>query len=123
MRNPLKSDHLLSMVSAAIIWIIHFLLSYGIVSLACAYGYARSRLLGLNSVMLGIGFTTVVALILLIYTAAINYRKWRHELNLSASDISPSPFIALNSMLLCGLSIIAVLWVALPSLMLPPCAT
>jgi hypothetical protein len=122
-QNPLKSDHLLSMVSAAIIWITHFLLSYGIVSLACAYGYAQLTLLGLSVVVFSISLITLVALVLLIYTAVINYRKWRQQHDLSAPEISASPFIALHSVLLCGLSLVGVIWVALPALILPPCAT
>ena len=123
MQNPLTSDHLLSMVSAAIIWIVHFLLSYGIVSLACAYGYAQSRLLGLNIVVFSISLITLVTLVLLTYTAVINYRKWRQQSKLSTSEISASPFIALHSVLLCGLSLVGIMWVALPALLLPPCAT
>lgn len=122
MRNPLQRDHLLSLAGAPIIWTVHFLLCYAIVSIACSHGFAHGRLFGLNMVDLGIGVTNVAALALLAWSGLGNYRKWRCLRAAGAGKGDISRFFAINAMLLSGLSIITLSWVAFPTLMLPPCA-
>lgn len=113
MQNPLTRNRLLSLVSGPIIWTIHFLACYLIVSFACTF-----KLGGANT---GIAAVTAMTLGLLAYTMLANYRKWRMAHRSSAGDISA--FFALNTMLLCGLFAVALVWVAFPSTVLPTCAS
>lgn len=113
MRNPLTRNRLSSLVSGPIIWAIHFLACYLIVSFACTF-----RLGGANT---GIAVVTVMALGLLAYTMLANYRKWQLAHRSNTGDLDA--FFALNSMMLCGLSAVALIWVAFPSTVLPTCAS
>lgn len=114
MRNPLTRDTLLSLFSAPLIWTAHFVLCYGLVSLACAYGFPGARI--------GVGLLTVIALALLGAVAWFNLAKWRAVRHSKAPDAGMQAFFALNSLMLCGLSAVALVWVALPAALLPTCA-
>lgn len=113
MRNPLTADRLLSLFAAPLIWIGHFVLCYGLVSLACAYGFAGARL--------GVWLLTLLALTLLGATAWFNLRKWRAARRRDDADQDMHAFFAWNSLLLCALSALALIWVAFPAAFLPPC--
>lgn len=114
MRNPFTRNHLLSLISAPLIWAAHFLLCYVLVSLACA--------LGLPGVRTGIAIVTAVALALIGFAAWTNLRKWVQARHTPTPDAPLAAFFALNALLLCGMSALALVWVAAPSAMLPLCA-
>lgn len=116
--NLLKLDHLASMVAGPVIWSVHFVVCYVLVSLACSLGWSTPGVAGMNFAELGIALVTLAALGLLGYTGAINMRKYRD----AGADNDVSRFVALNSLLLCGLSMVAMVWVAFPALVLPTCA-
>lgn len=120
--HVLKLDHLASMVAGPIIWSVHFVVCYVLVSLACALGWPEARVLGMNPAQFGIALASLVALGLLAYTAALNVEKYRRAPTDASGNYDISAFIALNSVLLCALSAVALVWVAFPTLMLPTCA-
>lgn len=120
--NPFRLDHLLSMVAAPVIWGIHFVVCYVLVSLVCALGWSELRLLGMPLGHAGVALASLIALILLGYTAALNIEKYRRAPSDASDADDPAPFIALNSVLLCALSTVALVWVAFPALMLPACS-
>lgn len=122
MENMLKRNSLLSMVSAPVIWALHFLLSYAIVSLACADGYTGSSAVYLNVVQASIGAVTLVAVALLAHIALINHKKWQRARRSGTTGDDMSEFFALCSVRLCGLSAIALIWVAFPAFVLSPCS-
>lgn len=115
MRNLFTLDRLTSLVAAPLIWAAHFLFCYVLVSLACAYGFGGTGI--------GIALATVIALALIGYTALANYRKWRRAQQAKTPGTDIGIFFSLNSMLLCTVSAIALVWVAYPAAMLPVCAT
>lgn len=119
----LKLDHLASMIAAPLIWAAHFLICYVLVSLACTLGWSEQQLLGRNPAEIGIALISLAALALLGYTAILNFEKYRQAPSDASSANDISAFIALNSVLLCALSTVALIWVAFPTLMLPSCAT
>lgn len=116
MRRILTRDNLLSLVIPPLIWMLHFLTCYGLVSLVC--------ILGWKSVVVdaGIGVATVLALLLLAFSALVNYRKWASLADAEPPDADIKAFFALNTMMLSALSGIALVWVAFPVTMLPTCA-
>ena len=122
MAHLLNRNSLLSLVSAPVIWAIHFLLSYIIVSLACRDGETGTWAAGLTSVEASVGALTLVAVALLVYIGIVNYEKWQRARQTGLPGDDMSGFFALSSVLLCGLSAVAVIWVAFPAFMLAPCA-
>ncbi|HEY0845723.1 MAG TPA: hypothetical protein VGE12_10160 [Noviherbaspirillum sp.] len=106
-------DRLISLISAPLIWAGHFLLCYVWVSLACAFGW--------KAIGTPIAIFTLLALTLLAYTGWVNYRKWTQTRHSNPPDADLRAFFALNSMMLCGVSAIALIWVAFPAALLPPC--
>ncbi|OGB26109.1 MAG: hypothetical protein A3I66_13595 [Burkholderiales bacterium RIFCSPLOWO2_02_FULL_57_36] len=121
MRNLLNRNSLLSLVSAPIIWAVHFLLSYVIVSLVCSSGGTGAWVAGITASEASIGALTLIAVALLVYIGIVNYEKWRHARRSALTGDDMSRFFALCSVLLCGLSAIAVIWIAFPAFILSPC--
>ena len=117
--NPFKQDHLVAMIAAPIVWAVHFLLAYILVSLACGFGWNDVRLIGLTPAEFGIAVATLAALTLIAYITVLNLRKYRRAL--AAPAAQTSRFIGFTALLLGVLSAVAVVWVALPTLMLPTC--
>ncbi|HEY4542376.1 MAG TPA: hypothetical protein VIG66_08390 [Noviherbaspirillum sp.] len=118
-----RADHLVTMAVAPIIWSVHFVLCYVLVSLGCALGWTESGILGMNAVEAGIALASLAALAMLGYTAALNMEKYRDAPRDASGANDPSAFVALNSVLLCGLSTVSLIWVAFPVAVLPMCAT
>lgn len=119
MRSLLRPARLLAMVAAPIVWTLHFVLCYVIVSLACAAGLTQPWLLGMDPAQAGIAVVTALALLLLAWIALA---KWRTLRRVSQHDPDLDRFFALNALLLCALSTVALVWVAAPTLLLPSCA-
>lgn len=117
-----KQDHLVAMIAAPIVWAVHFLVSYILVSLACGFGWSRADRFGLGPAEWGVVVATAVALTLIGYVAAVNVAKYRRARAMSdRARASVSGFIALTAVLLCMLSAVAVVWAAMPVLLLPTC--
>lgn len=111
---------LLTLVGAPLIWIVHFVVCYAIVSLVCASHLSGERVLGLNAAQFGVAISTLIAGALMMMIAVASLRRWR---NPPGPDAEISTFFALNTLLLCAISVLAMLWVAFPTLMLPTCAS
>lgn len=111
---------LLTLVSAPLVWIAHFLACYVIVSLACASQAREVRVLGLEIVALGVAAVTLVAGALIIGVAVASWRRWRRP---PGPDPDIDRFLAVSTLLLCAISLLAMLWVAFPTSILPTCAS
>lgn len=114
MRNPFNRNHLISLVSAPLIWAVHFLACYLLVSLACALDFG-----GMRS---GIAVATIVALALIALAAWSNFRKWAASRHSGSPDAPLDAFFSLNALMLCAMSALALAWVAFPAALLPLCA-
>jgi hypothetical protein len=84
------------MSSGAIVWAAHFMAIYGITALACARGFPAA-------VPWAIGIATALALAAVIVIIVFNARDW-----LTAA--------------VAGLALIAIVWEAIPVLVVPACA-
>ena len=112
-------QRMITLVGAPIIWMAHFVICYVIVALVCALQLNDARILGLDPAQLGVAIATALALLLMGGIAAVNLRTWRHP---SGPDPEISRFFAANTLLLCSLSAVALIWVAFPTALLPTCA-
>lgn len=119
MRQSLTLQRLITLIGAPAIWMAHFLICYVLVSLVCALQLTDTRVLGMNLAQFGIAVATLLALLIMGGMAAVQYRKWRYP---TGSDPDLTRFFAANTLLLCGLSALALVWVAFPSAVLPACA-
>lgn len=118
--DSLTLKRLLTLVGAPIIFIVHFVVCYVIVSLVCALQLTDARVIGLNAAELGVAAATLIAGALIVSIAAANRRHWR---NPAGPDPELSHFFAVNTLLLCAISLLSMLWVAFPTSILPPCAS
>ena len=97
------------------IWLAHFTLVYVLLSLVCATETAALTLSGFGIVPLGVALATVAAVGLIAAAA------WSDLRRLGALQDGPDAFVPRASLLLCGLSALAVVWVAYPAFVLPAC--
>lgn len=128
--NTPTLKRLLTLVSAPIVWIVHFVVCYVIVSLVCASQASEARVTGLNVIgsnfgglnaaELGVALATLVAGALIVSIAVANLRRWRDP---PGPDPDISRFLALCTLLLCAISLLSMLWVAFPASVLPTCAS
>jgi hypothetical protein len=102
-----------TLVLAPLVWMLHFVAVYVLVSLVCSSGAALAHL-----VPGGVALATAGALGYFAYAGLASYRARR----LSAAGDGRF-FIASTGLLLCGLSALGTLWVAFPAFVLPPCAS
>jgi hypothetical protein len=109
---------LLTLVGAPLIWIVHFVACYVIVSLVCASQPGQARFMGLPAALLGIAAITLIAGALIVWLAVASWRRLRRP---PGAEPDISRFLAISTLLLCAISLLSMLWVAFPISMLPPC--
>ena len=127
-----EQDSLFSLIIGPIVWTVHFLVLYITAAIACAHGVFHEELLGIRIVPLIGGAATLVAVLLILDALVLSWRRWRsgpfdgeaapqlppHD----ASDVaSRRRFMAYAGVLLSGLSLIAVVWQALPLVFFASC--
>jgi hypothetical protein len=109
---------LLAMMSGLIIWTAQFTAIYGITAVACARGYGQSTLFGVGIVPLAIAAATSVAFAIcgLVLVRALGERRRRRD------DPHPTDrFLQDATILISGLSLVAIAWQGLPALCVPSC--
>ncbi|MER0238554.1 hypothetical protein [Fulvimarina sp. MAC8] len=116
-RSRETRDNLITLIAPPTIWALHFLASYLIASVDCApneaifeeIAFARWLILGL----------TVLALLLIALIFRRSYSEWRGHGSGTVNDedtpIARERFLEFSTILLAGLSFIAVIFVALPA--------
>lgn len=118
--DSLTLKRLLTLIGAPVIWIVHFVVCYVVVALVCALQVSEARIIGLNPAEFGVAAATLIAGALIVGLALTNLRRWR---NPPGPEPEMSRFFAVNTLLLCAISLLALIWVALPTAMLPTCAS
>ncbi|HEY0848061.1 MAG TPA: hypothetical protein VGE12_22030 [Noviherbaspirillum sp.] len=101
----------LLMFSGPIIWAAHFVAVYVLVALACARQFAQAAWLGIGLVSWGIALLTFAGVAGIVAIAARQYdgRSGQGE------------FERWITVTAAGLSILAIVWEAIPAVILPPC--
>lgn len=100
--------------SGLLIWLTNFLFVYVFAALACARGFFATSWFGIGIVPLATTLSTVVAA---IATGLVVWRTARRMRSESTAD-APSQFIRFLTVAAGALSIVALVWVAMPPLLL-----
>ena len=105
------------MTSGFVFWAAQFTIIYSITGVACARGWWRFSVLGLDMVRAGIAAATLLAL------AATALVFWRAFASLGRQADEPSErFVETVTLWICGLSLVAIAYNGLPALILPACS-
>ncbi|MGZ8915813.1 MAG: hypothetical protein ACXW1Z_22255 [Methylobacter sp.] len=117
----LKSS-LWTLVLPPTIWALHFLFSYIYAAVQCAKSGSAEVIVDIRT---GIAVATVVALFLVAASGYIAWAQWRINGGLppyqDSTDEDRLRFLALSTMLLAGLSFVAILFTALPAFIFGNC--
>ncbi|MEZ4733968.1 MAG: hypothetical protein R3E79_43300 [Caldilineaceae bacterium] len=117
-----------SLATGAVIWSLHLVVSYAIVSLACERGLLQTIWGGfLLARWLAIGIT-ILAAAGVLYAGVIAYRNWQQLHRRSAVDAADNGelegrfrFMALLGVLLNSIFLLAILVSLFPTVFLPLC--
>lgn len=114
---------LVGMTGGFIILSVHFVLIYAFLSIGCVAGWDGIRLLGVDTVRLTLVIMTLATLLLIAYFGWRNLQVARDENTRESGKPGHSlpHFTALTSALICGLALVAAVWVAAPIFFLAPC--
>lgn len=117
-------DSLVGTVSSLIVWAAYFVAAYVFLSISCASGLNRVRVLGVDAVQLVLVLMTVVALALIAWIAVASVRAGRR----TRPRVSAEPWVAerrrfmsRTAVLLAGLAFVATCWMGVSILALAPC--
>jgi hypothetical protein len=121
--RPEPRDSLLSLVGGPLVWAAHFLASYATVAVWCAKVAGRGAPLGLARPLI-LGYTAA-ALVLIAASARRGWRAHRHGSGEPPHDEDTPEdrhrFLGFATMLLSGLSAIAVVYAALVVVLTESC--
>ena len=111
---------MLFMIGGLLVWSVHFTVIYGFTTVACTMSFAIESVLGLGVVPLAIGAATLLALAMtgaVLITAVsgpIPPRSARY-------DDTTEHFMRYTAVVIAALSLVAIVWNALPVLIVTPC--
>ncbi len=100
---------------AFLVWLLHFGFAYGAHALGCARGWASSPMWGVPVVPLVVGIATVVAL------GAVVAILVRAVLRVRGAPSGTGRFVDQVTAGLAALALVAIVFTALPVLMVSPC--
>ena len=117
---PREIESLWTLFTAPVVWALHFLVCYVVVTVACEKGPAH-----LDTVRWVLGVVTVVALATIVLSAYLAWRQWGFGTDDPPHDAPTrtdrSLFQGFATLLLSGLSFIAVLFAAAPLIFIAGC--
>lgn len=123
--NIIDRDSLIGMVAGPLVWAAHFLTCYILVAVACAFGFdAVAGPGGWDAVRTALLIVSGIALAIIAMLILLAWRRW---LQAGGSETPRDEvqarhrFMAMGSLLLCFLSGVAVVYVAIPLMLLPMC--
>jgi Kef-type K+ transport system membrane component KefB len=120
---PREVESLWTLFTAPVVWALHFLACYVGAAVFCA----KPRLFGsdFGSLRIAIGIATALALAVIVIAAVLAWRQWSFGVGDPPHD-DPTrsdrlAFQGYATLLLSGLSFVAVIFTALPALFLQSC--
>lgn len=120
---PKEIESLWTLFTAPVVWALHFLASYGSFAVYCAK--AQAQWPDFDLLRMALVAVTVAALGVIVFSAWLAWRQWGfgvddppHD---EPTDRSRTLFQGFATLLLAGLSFIAVLYGALPLLVIEGC--
>ncbi|WP_394892601.1 hypothetical protein ACG873_14550 [Mesorhizobium sp. AaZ16] len=120
---PKEIETLWTLFTAPVVWALHFLVCYVGAAIYCAKEDAVA--FGFDVLRLGIGAVTAAALAMIVLSAFLAWRQWGFGTYEPPHD-DPTPhdrrrFQGFATLLLSGLSFIAVIYTAIAALMISGC--
>ncbi|WP_223861535.1 hypothetical protein [Geminicoccus harenae] len=110
------------LIAPPTIWALHFLFCYVTAAVICAKSGLSADL---RPIQIAIGAATVVAALLIVAAGWKAYRHWRPSSELppydDPSDDDREQFLGISTFLLSCLSLVGVVFVALPALFIADC--
>jgi hypothetical protein len=116
----LQTRSLLWMISGLVIWSVHFVAVYVLMSLGCALSFATAQLAGMSAINLVLLILTAVLLAAILYLGWASLRQWQLLRGSGAAEQNAA-FMALAATLIHAIPLLAVIYVGLPLLISPPC--
>ena len=111
-----------ALVAPPTVWALHFLFSYVYAAIHCA---KAGRLEGIGDVRAAIGAATVIALLIVVACGYVAWAQARVEgdppPHQESTDVDRLRFLAVATLLLAGLSFVAIVFTALPAFMFGDC--
>jgi hypothetical protein len=121
---PKEVESLWTLFTAPIVWAVHFLVCYIAAAIYCAKPFLFD--VGFDALRAGIAAATLLALALILLSAWLAWRQWGFGTHDPPHDDPTARdrkrFQGFATLLLSGLSFVAVLYVALPALFITECA-
>ena len=120
---PKQIESLWTLFTAPVVWALHFLICYVLAAVWCA----KRGGTGFGVVQGGIAAATLLALAMIVLSAWLAWRQWGFGSQDPPHDDPTAHdrtlFQGFATLLLSGLSFLAVLYVALPLLFIDGCAS
>lgn len=120
---PRQVESLWTLFTAPVVWALHFVASYGAFSVYCAKAGGAS--FSFDTMRLVLAAVTAVALAMIVLSAWLAWRQWgfgiKEPPHDKPTDHSRTLFQGFATLLLSGLSFVAVIYVALPLLFVAGC--
>jgi hypothetical protein len=120
---PREVETLWTLFTAPVVWAAHFLVCYVGFAVYCAK--ASSLHLSFDTVRIGLGVFTLLALAMIVLSAYLAWRQWGFGSGDPPHDAPTRQdrkhFQGLATLLLSGLSFIAVLYMAIPMIFIAEC--
>lgn len=121
--RAIHEDSLVSLIVGPLVWSAHFLIVYLSTAITCAKGFFEVNVMGMGIAPLVVAAATLLALALIVDGALLAYRRCSEP----GRNARPSPdngsrrFMAHTALLLYGLSLLAIIWEALPVFLITSC--
>ncbi len=120
---PREVETLWTLFTAPTVWALHFVVCYATVAVFCARGIAAE--VSFDTVRMALGLVTMLALAMIVLSAWLAWRQWGfgaddppHD---EATRNARTLFQGFATLLLSGLSFVAVLYMAIPMIFIAEC--
>lgn len=119
---PKEVESLWTLFTAPVVWAVHFMFCYIAAAIFCEKGFFGY---GFDTLQVTIGFVTAIALGMIVLSAFLAWRQWGFGSGDPPHD-DPTRrdrllFQGYATLLLSGLSFVAVVFTALPTLFIAEC--
>jgi hypothetical protein len=115
-------------LAGPLIWVVYFVVGYGLTEFVCTGGFLNFSLLGLNALSTIIIILTLIAFGATLYTGFLSYRLWQRpnkekvaEFSEPARSEDASQFMIFAAVMLNTFFAIIILLTGLPAFYLQPC--
>ncbi|MCJ8520139.1 phage shock protein PspC (stress-responsive transcriptional regulator) [Pseudorhizobium tarimense] len=120
---PKEVETLWTLFTAPTVWAFHFIVCYVVVAIYCEKALVWS--IDFNAIRIGLGIFTLMALAMILLSAYLAWRQWGFGSgdppHSQATDQDRRLFQGFATLLLSGLSFVAVVYVAIPLIFIAGC--